>query len=135
MSENPMTDITPAQPEPAKKRGAPVGNHNAFRHGFYARDLGAEDHPPYNEADMRNLLGEAAMLKDYMYKLYQSNIDSTDSVVISDTLRALSLAGLSLARVLQVHSNIRIRTRNSPSTLNELLSDLDAATQESKKFY
>ena len=116
MSDTP--EIT-ENPQPVRRRGAQPGNQNAFRHGFYALNL--NDHPAadFTETEMRNLLGEVAMLKDYMYKLYQQNFDSTDSLEILETLRALTLAGISMARMLQIYSHIRISS--SPLNMSELL--------------
>ena len=117
-----------------KKRGAQPGNTNALRHGFYARELGRLDPCSLDEREMRNLLGEAAMLKDYMYYLYNSQVDKTDRHEIAETLRSLSMAGVALARLLQVHSRIRIIPDNSESgissVLNRYLASIEEATQD-----
>ncbi len=68
------------------------------------------------------------MLKDYMYILYNRNIEDHDSVVLADTLRALSLAGMALARLLQVHKHIRFATSSDDSSLSDLLSEMNVAT-------
>lgn len=112
------------------KRGGQPGNKNALRHGFYARNLGMSSPSQLNEPELRNLLGEAAMLKDYMYILYNNNLESHDSLVLAETLRALSMAGMALSRLLQVHNEIRIvrAIPNVESTLSHLLSDMNTAT-------
>ena len=117
------TEIIP----PKKKRGAPSGNQNAFKHGFYARNLGLVSPTQLPEKELRNLLGEAAMLKDYMYILYNCNITSHDSAVLADTLRALALASMAVARLLQVHNHIRVAPAGNLSSLDDLLADMDAA--------
>jgi hypothetical protein len=112
------------------KRGGQPGNKNALRHGFYARNLGMSSPSKLNEFELRNLLGEAAMLKDYMYILYNKNLESHDSIVLAETLRALSMAGMALSRLLQVHNEIRL-ARSNPnveSSLSHLLSDMNDAT-------
>jgi hypothetical protein len=111
------------------KRGGQPGNKNALRHGFYARNLGMYSPSKLNEFELRNLLGEAAMLKDYMYILYHRNLESHDSVVLAETLRALSLAGMALSRLLQVHKDIHL-IRSNPnveSSLSQILSEMDVA--------
>ena len=120
---------------PAKKgRGAPIGNKNAFRHGFYAKNLGIVPPSKLDEVELRNLLGEAAMIKDYMFILYNCNLEIRDSAVLADTLRALSLAGMALARLLQVHGHIRVPSSNSSSsTLDDLRADMDAATSRANR--
>lgn len=118
-----------------KKPGGQPGNSNALRHGFYARNLGNFSPRLYPEAEMRNLLGEAAMLKDYMYFLYNCNVESTDSAVLAETLRALALAGMSLARLLQVHKHIRVYQDTPPeSSLDDLLASLKTHTTRANKF-
>jgi hypothetical protein len=114
-----------------KHRGGQPGNTNALRHGFYAANLGQASPRQYNEVEMRNLLGEVAMLKDYMYRLYTCNLQSTDSPTLAETLRALSLAGMALARVLQVHNDILIYGKTDAS-LDDLISSLDASVDHVK---
>lgn len=97
-----QTTITPRQP------GAQPGNTNALKHGFYARNLGLESPSTIDEKEMRNLLGEAAMLKDFMFKLYSINMESTSSAVLAETLRALSMAGMALSRLMLVHRQVRV---------------------------
>ena len=110
------------------KRGGQPNNRNAFKHGYYARNLGLISPTKLPEKELRNLLGEAAMLKDYMYFLYNSSIESHDSAVLAETLRGLSLASMALARLLQVHNHIRITTAGNSSSFSDFLSDMEAAT-------
>jgi hypothetical protein len=113
-----------------RKRGGQPGNQNALRHGFYAANLGQISPRQYDENEMRNLLGQAAMLKDYMYKLYTTNAESTDSDTIIESLRALALAGISIARVLQAHNDLRIYGSKTDGTFDQLFSSLDAASDQ-----
>ena len=135
MSPDPSATSTPSSQLSKKKPGGQPGNSNALRHGFYARNLGSFSPRLYPEAEMRNLLGEAAMLKDYMYFLYNCNVESTNSAVLAETLRALALAGMSLARLLQVHKHIRMY-QDSPqeSSLDDLLASLKSSTTRANKF-
>lgn len=139
MSENPL--LIPEEPGennhspqekdlPRQKRGAPLGNQNAFRHGFYAKNLGLISPKQYSESEMRNLLGEAAMLKDFMFKLYNANFESTDNNTIIETIRALSLAGMALSRILQVHAHIHVWSGDDDDKpLKDILSSLDETTK------
>jgi hypothetical protein len=133
VSEEPGKNIqSPEEKDlPRQKRGAPLGNQNALRHGFYAKNLGIISPKQYSESEMRNLLGEAAMLKDFMFKLYNANFESTDNTTIIETIRALSLAGMALSRVLQVHVHIRVWDGNDDDDepLKDILSSLDSATK------
>ncbi len=105
-----MSDPTPAlipidpsthTPEPpARRRGAQPGNQNAFRHGFYAANLGQRPVEELDERVLHNLNGEIAMIKDFMFWVYENNKDSDDPKVLAASLRALSLAGFSLTRLM-----------------------------------
>lgn len=115
-----------------KRRGAPRGNKNAFRHGFYARDLGVISPCKLDEYELRNLMGEVSMIKDYMHILYKKNLASDDADVLTDTLRALSLAGMAVSRLLLTNSRVRI-TRSSDSTLDDLLADMNSAAARANR--
>lgn len=116
-----------------KGRGAPNGNKNAMRHGFYAKNLGLTSPAKLDEFELRNLMGEVAMLKDYMHILYTKNLDSSDPIVLTETLRALSLAGMAVSRLLLVHCQVRITRSGSASSLNDLLADMgDAASRANR---
>ena len=114
-------------------RGGQRGNKNAFKHGYYAKNLGLISPTKLDEIELRNLLGEAAMLKDYMYILYNCNLAVRDSAVLADTLRGLALAGMALARMLQVHNHIRILPSTPSSTLTDLLADMDSAATRANR--
>jgi len=116
-----------------KGRGAPNGNKNAMRHGFYAKNLGLTSPSKLDEFELRNLMGEVAMLKDYMHILYTKNLASDDPIVLTETLRALSLAGMAVSRLLLVHCQVRITRSGSASSLNDLLADMgDAASRANR---
>jgi len=129
-----------------KGRGAPNGNKNAMRHGFYAKNLGLTSPSKLDEFELRNLMGEVAMsrslhprgafargVKDYMHILYTKNLASDDPIVLTETLRALSLAGMAVSRLLLVHCQVRITRSGSASSLNDLLADMgDAASRANR---
>ncbi len=124
---DPLTDPNASISQPKRSRGAPNGNKNALRHGFYARQLGTVSPAKLDEFELRNLMGEVSMIKDYMHILYNKNLESTDPIVLTETLRALSLAGMAVSRLLLVHGQVRITSSGSNSTLKDLLADMDAA--------
>jgi len=95
---------------------------------------------------MRNLMGEAAMLKDYMYILYTCNLEVRDSrelcapewvlregSVLAETLRALSLAGMALSRLLQVHCDVRISRQEPGSNFKDFLTDMGSAASRANR--
>lgn len=116
-----------------RRKGAPNGNKNALRHGFYARELGVVSPAKLDEYELRNLMGEVSMLKDYMHILYTKNLDSSDPIVLTETLRALSLAGMAVSRLLLVHCQVRISRSGSNTYLKDLFADMDAAASRANR--
>jgi len=122
-----MSDTNQPQTQvPKKKRkvGGQPGNQNALRHGFYASKLGESSPSKYDEGEMRNLLGEVAMIKDIMFRIYQKADNCTEYSDLLEILRGLSVGGISLSRLLQTHSRVAI-LRNGGITFNELTSSLN----------
>jgi|GEM_PF-1354444 len=120
-------DSAPASPKPHRRRGGQPGNQNALRHGLYAKNLGQISPFEYDEADMRNLLGEVAMLKDIMYQLYTRAEGCEDTDQLNNLLRGLSIAGISISRLLQIHSRVAIM-REGGITYKEFITLLSAIT-------
>jgi len=58
---DPLKDPNAELLNPKRRKGAPKGNKNALRHGFYAKNLGLSSPSKLDEFEMRNLMGEAAM--------------------------------------------------------------------------
>ncbi len=68
-----------------------------------------------------------------MYILYTCNLQSRDSAVLAETLRALSLAGMALARLLQVHTDIRIIRSEPDSNFKDFLNDMGSAATRANR--
>ncbi len=91
-----------------RHRGAQPYNNNALRHGSYARSRSQEPPLPISGAQMDCLRAEIVRLKNYMFDLYNKNIDSTDTAVLAETLHALSLAAMALSRALVEYSRVHV---------------------------
>jgi len=130
---DPLKDPNAELLNPKRRKGAPKGNKNALRHGFYAKNLGLSSPSKLDEFEMRNLMGEAAMLKDYMYILYTCNLEVRDSAILAETLRALSLAGMALSRLLQVHCDVRISRQEPGSNFKDFLNDMGSAATRANR--
>lgn len=126
-----MSDITII--ESPRKPGGQPGNTNALRHGCYARNLGFDGPKSIDEYEMRNLLGEAAMLKDFMFKLYNAGIGCTDHAQIAETARALYLTSMALSRILDIHLRIKLNLPDSSlEAENRLLQSTIATLNQTK---
>ena len=87
---------------PIKRLGAPLGNNNAFKHGFYTRrtprDLSNEE-----STNLKSLVDEIALIRIFTHKLVESSHPSADLKELAEILRILCLASASITRILRIY--------------------------------
>ena len=101
-------------PPPKPHRGAPRGNQNALKHGFYARHFDKTDLADLKVASFDGLNAEITLLRVFMRRLierYQSSDDLSTALAV---VRALSIASFSLARLVHLQYSM------APSASDEL---------------
>jgi uncharacterized protein YjcR len=94
-------DNADPQPSPPKnKGGAPRGNRNALKHGFYARKFNKEE---IKDLDRRcpELDDEIKLLRVYMRRVAEQADSFTSLDQGLEFLRALSLATYTISRLLK----------------------------------
>jgi hypothetical protein len=99
---------------PKPHRGAPRGNQNALKHGFYTRHFDKVDLADLKTASFDGLNDEITILRVFMRRLierYQSSDDLSTALAV---VRALSIASFSLARL------VHIQYTMVPSAADEL---------------
>ena len=95
------------EPCSKKKRGAPPGNKNAYKHGFYARQYQPVDNQDLENMPSFSLTDEIDLLRVNIRRLLE-NSQSVSS--FSDTLnlvRTLTLAATCLTRLMRTHNDVR----------------------------
>jgi hypothetical protein len=90
--------MTPSSPP---HRGAPLGNHNNFKHGFYSRRLKLRDLNGVDSMDAAGLLEEIALIRVFIRQLVESFDPQSDYYERADFLRTLCLASLAITRVIK----------------------------------
>ena len=83
-------------------RGAPRGNHNALKHGFYSRLFNTRDKADLSETRPGSVDDEIALLRVTIRRLLESSRDIDDFVRLSELNRGLCLATLTLARLIRI---------------------------------
>jgi len=103
-----------------RKRGAPFGNRNALKHGYYSRQ-----NPP-TTTELFSLTAEIELLRHFIHHILDLGQDTTTLPEAESLLRSLSLASATLARLVRTQHII------SPpkSRDDELSSALEEALQE-----
>ena len=86
-------------PSSSRHRGAPLGNQNNFKHGFYSRRLKKRDLTGVEATDSAGLLEEIALIRVFTRQLVESFNPDADFYEHADILRILCLASLAITRV------------------------------------
>ncbi len=92
-----MTDTPPAPPR--RRRGAPLRNLNALKHGFYARKYRASDLEDLADCKFTGLKEEMTMLRVYMRSVIEQSSNASSLEESIDVLRVLAMAAASLTRM------------------------------------
>ena len=121
-----MRQKSPSHSRPAPgraPRGAPRGNKNALKHGFYSRELAPTDLDGFKNLDPLSLDNEIILLRAILRRLVAASRGITDFDRLSSLMRTCAFASLSLTRLM--------RTRFLIQGKSSLLSDeVDEAIQE-----
>ncbi len=86
-----------------RRPGAPLGNSNAFKHGFYTRRIKKRDLSGVETTDLKSLVDEIALIQVFTRRLVKSCASSTDFYELSAILRILCLASSTITRILRVN--------------------------------
>jgi len=94
-----MPTNTPS-PTP-RRRGAPKGNLNALKHGFYTRRLKKHDLSGVESTNPSGLIEEIALIRLFTRRLLESLSPESDVYELADVLRTLCLASSTITRVVK----------------------------------
>lgn len=116
-----------------RKRGAPRGNKNALKHGFYARSFTNQEIADIADRKPLSVTDEINLVRIYMRRLI-ANFDSTSATQqdLLDTFRALCLGNLTLARLIRLHLLPAMLSQGSDS-LSEMLKQVIGEVQQQNK--
>ncbi len=85
-----------------RRRGAPLGNSNAFKHGFYTRRLRKRDLSGVESIHDNGLQEEIALIRVFTRRLVEAcDPANDDPYFLADTLRTLCLASSTITRVIK----------------------------------
>ena len=98
---SPHLQNTPSDPQPPRKAGAPPGNTNALKHGFYSRRFKRIDLTDLENHSFSGLQDEITMLRVYTRRVIElsTGLDNLPDAV--SLLRVLSMAMISLSRLMR----------------------------------
>ena len=92
----------PPSPHP-RHPGAPLGNANALKHGFYTRRIKKRDLSGVEATDIKSLAEEIAIIRIFTRRLVESCDPYADLYELAGILRILCLASTTITRIIKVH--------------------------------
>ncbi len=110
----------------SRPRGAPLGNLNALKHGFYTRRLKKRDLTGVETTDLKSLVEEIALIRIFTRRLVEACAPSADLYELAGILRILCLASATITRILQVHYLISGDERNLDSEVEAAIRQVHA---------
>ncbi len=93
-----------------RRRGAPPGNTNALKHGFYSRSFREIDCHDLDQVNFQGLQDEITMLRVFIRRVTEISQSITTFPEAVSLLRVLSLASISLTRLLTTEKVLLARS-------------------------
>jgi hypothetical protein len=119
----PPASLTNPKSSRPSRRGAPLGNLNALKHGFYSRRFKQSDLDGLEDCDFDGLKDEITIMRLFIRRFIEQCRDSTDLYETAGILRILCLSTASLTRL--------IKTQHLLATdANDLERDLRKALEQ-----
>ena len=117
----------PPPPQPEKRRGAPEGNSNALKHGFYSRQFKKRDVADLDVSKFDGLKDEIALLRVFIRHVAELGKGVEDLHEAVYLLRVLCLASSSLNRLIRTQQLLFSGTDELSAAINEAI---DIVTKE-----
>jgi hypothetical protein len=109
-----------------RRPGAPLGNSNALKHGFYTRRIKKRDLSGVETTDLKSLVEEIALIRIFTRRLVEACDPSADLYELAGILRILCLASSTITRILQVHYLISGDENNLDCEIEEAIRQVHA---------
>ena len=116
-----MPNLTPL---PKRHRGGQPGNINALKHGFYTRRFNQTDLAGVESTDYNGLMEEIAIIRLYARRLIELDDQSTNITQVSNILRILCLASLTITRLVKTSQFLQVNGNTSASDLHKALEEI-----------
>ena len=88
-------------PSSKKHPGAPLGNLNALKHGFYTRRLRKRDVADVQTTDLKGLAEEVALIRIFTRRMIETCDPSAGAYEVADILRIVCLAASTITRIIR----------------------------------
>jgi hypothetical protein len=117
--------------QPSRRRGAPTGNKNAVKHGFYSTKFKKSERTALDESEFSGLSQEIALLRLYIRRVVARSVHIDDFYEDLEVLRVLSVAFSSLSRLVRAHALLASSGESEiAQALHEALEDVHAEIEK-----
>lgn len=106
-----------------RRRGAPPGNTNAVKSGYYSKRFKKSERDALESKDFTGLDDEIALLRLFIHRVISESLSLDDPLYHLEVLRVISLASSSLSRLIRTHTLLF-----ETSAADRLVEQLDEAT-------
>jgi len=124
------TNLTPKgipMPSPSpRRRGAPLGNINALKHGFYTRRLKKHDLSGVEATDAKNLVEEIAIVRVFTRRLIESLDPAADAYEVAGALRILCVALATITRAMKAQHWLTLNSGGVDNEISEAIKQVYA---------
>lgn len=108
------------------RRGAPKGNLNALKHGFYTRRIPKSDLSGVESINPSGLIEEIALIRLFTRRLLESLRPDSDIYELADVLRTLCLASSTITRVVKTQFLINAAHPGIEDEIAEAIKQVNA---------
>ncbi len=117
-NEDPSSDDNQME---KKKRGAPYGNQNAYKHGFYAQHYTPQEVSDFEEIEPLDVRNEIELIRTLMRRVLESSQSANTHGENLDTLRAICMGNFTLTRLIRTQF---LKPENPENTLQGIISKI-----------
>lgn len=114
-----------AAPDGKKHPGAPLGNNNAYKHGFYARRLPGSHVAGLEYTGMRSLEDEITVLRIFIRRVVDLGGSTEDLSQAINLLRIISLATMGINRLMRTQLSIADPYNEPMDKLRRALEEME----------
>jgi len=114
----------------SRRPGAPKGNFNALKHGFYTRRLKKRDLTGVESTDVSGLIEEIALIRVFTRRLIESCAPEADAYELAEILRILCLASSTITRVVKTQYLLSTTDTGLGDEIDEAIRQVNAELRQ-----
>lgn len=115
-----------------RRRGAPRGNKNALKHGFYARQFRPADVKDLDAHDFQGLSDEITLQRVVIRRLYEQTFAAESIAETLPLFRLLTFATLALTRLVRAQHILHPPGADTQAAIQQAIADVLAELQSNE---